>query len=61
MFFGKRDKYVRIPDAQYKNLVSSMSKKDCREFDRKQEQLRRERDEDRLMGWFFLEGELDDM
>ena len=61
MFFGKRDKDVRITDAQYKNLVNSMSKKERREFDRKQEQLRREREEDRLLGWWEFEDEMDDM
>ncbi len=61
MFFGKKDKDVRLTDKQYKNLVGSMSKKERKEFDRKQEQLRREIEEDRLLGWLELEDELDDM
>ncbi|MBE5838076.1 hypothetical protein [Butyrivibrio sp.] len=61
MFFGKKDKDVRLTDSQYKDLVSNMSKRERREFDRKQEQLRRDREDDRLMGWLFMEDELDDM
>ena len=60
MFFGKKDKDVRLTDKQYKDLVGGMSKKDRKEFDRKQEQLRREREEDRLLGWLELEDELDE-
>ncbi|MDC7292521.1 hypothetical protein NXH67_03205 [Butyrivibrio sp. DSM 10294] len=61
MFFGTKDKDVRLTDKQYKNLVGSMSKKERKEFDRKQEQLRREIEEDRLLGWLEFEDELDDM
>lgn len=61
MFFGKKDKDVRLTDSQYKDLVSNMSKRERREFDRKQEQLRRDREDDRLMGWLFMEDKLDDM
>ncbi len=61
MFFGKKDKDVRLTDSQYKDLVSNMSKRERKEFDRKQEQLRRDREDDRLMGWLFMEDELDDM
>ena len=61
MFFGKKDKDVRLTDSQYKDLVSNMSKRERREFDRKQEQLRCDREYDRLMGWLFMEDELDDM
>ena len=60
MFFGKKDKEVRLTDSQYKELVSNMSKRERREFDRKQEQLRRDREDDRIMGWLFMEDELDD-
>lgn len=61
MFFGKKDKDVRITDKQYKDLVSNMSNRERRDFERKQEQLRRDREDDRLMGWLFMEDELDDM
>ena len=61
MFFGKKDKDVRLTDKQYKDLVGSMSKKERKEFDWKQEQLRRDREEDRLIGWLEFEDELDDM
>lgn len=61
MFFGKKNKDVRLSDKQYKELVGSMSKRERREFDRKQDQLRREREEDRLLGWLEFEDELDDM
>jgi len=61
MFFGKRDKDVRLTDKQYKDLTSNMSKRERREFDRRQDELRREREEDRLLGWLEFEDELDDM
>ena len=61
MFFGKRDKDVRLTDKQYKDLTKGMSKRERREFDRKQEQLRREREEERLLGWLDFEDELDHM
>ncbi len=61
MFFGKKDQDVRLTDSQYRDLVSNMSRRERREFDRKQEQLRRDREDDRLMGWLFMEDELDDM
>ena len=61
MFFGKKDKDVRITDSQYNKLIGGMSKKERREFERKQDELRREREEDRLLGWLEFEDELDDM
>ena len=61
MFFGKKDKDVRLTDSQYRDLVSRMSKSERKEFNRKQEQFRRDREDDRLMGWLFMEDELDDM
>jgi hypothetical protein len=61
MFFGKKDKDVRLTDKQYKDLTSGMSKKERKEFDRKQEQLRRDREDDRLLGWLEVEDELDDL
>ena len=60
MFFGKKDKDVRLTDSQYKDLVSNMSKRERRDFERKQEQFRRDREDDRLMGWLFMEDELDE-
>ena len=61
MFFGKRDKDVILTDKQYKDLTSNMSKRERRELDRRQDELRREREEDRLLGWLEFEDELDDM
>ena len=61
MFFGKRDKDVRLTDSQYNNLISNMSKRERKDFERKQDQLKREREEDRLLGWLEFEDELDDM
>ena len=61
MFFGKRDKDVRLTDAEYKKLTTGMSRKERKDFDRRQDQLRREREEDRLLGWLEFEDELDDM
>jgi hypothetical protein len=61
MFFGKKDKDVRLTDKQYKDLVADMSKKERREFDRRQDQLRRDREDDRLDAWLDFEDEMDDM
>ena len=60
MFFGKRDKDVRLTDKEYKDLVKGMSSKERRDFDRRQDQLRREREDDRLLGWLEFEDELDE-
>ena len=61
MFFGKSDKDVRISDSQYKKLVNNMGKRERKEFDRKQKQLQRERDDDWLLGMLFLTDDSDDM
>lgn len=61
MLFGKRDKDVRLTDEQLKKVTNGMSKKERREFDRRQDELRREREEDRLLGWLEFEDEFDDM
>ena len=59
MFFGKKDRDVRLTDKQYKDLTSNMSKKERREFDRMQDKLRREREEDRLLAWLEFEDEME--
>ncbi len=61
MFFGKSDKDVRLSDCQYKKLVKNMGKRERKEFDRKQKQLQRERDDDWLLGMLFLTDDSDDM
>ena len=61
MLFGRKDKDVRLTDEQLKKVTNGMSKKERREFDRRQDELRREREKDRLLGWLEFEDELDDM
>ena len=63
MFFGKRDKDkdVRISESQYKSLIGEMSKKERKDFDRKQQELRRDREDDRLEAWLDFEDDMDDM
>lgn len=61
MFFGKKDMDVRLTDKQYKDLVGGLSKKERNEFERKQNQLRRDREDDRLEAWLDFENEMDDM
>ena len=61
MLFGRKDKDVRLTDEQLKKVTNGMNKKERREFDRRQDELRREREEDRLLGWLEFEDELDDM
>ncbi|WP_022765309.1 hypothetical protein [Butyrivibrio sp. XPD2006] len=61
MLFGKKDKDVRLTARQYKDLTNGMSKKERREFERRQDELRKEREEDRLDAWLDFEDEMDDM
>ena len=63
MFFGKnkKDKDVRLTDKQYKDLVGGMNRKERKEFDRRQELFRRDREDDRLEAWLDFEDEMDDM
>ena len=41
--------------------MGNMSKRERKEFDRKQKQLQREKDDDWLLGMLFMTDELDDM
>ena len=61
MLFGKRDKDVRLTDKQYKSLIGGMSKKERKDFERKQKEFRRDREDDRLEAWFDFEDDMDDM
>lgn len=61
MFFGKKDKDVRLTDKQYKELIGGMSKQERKEFKRRQEQFRRDREDEELLEWLMIEDELDDM
>ncbi|RKM60354.1 hypothetical protein D6855_06420 [Butyrivibrio sp. CB08] len=61
MFFGKKDKDVRLTDKEYKNLVGNMSKKERKDFDRRQKEFRRDREYDRLNDWLDFEDDMDDM
>ncbi len=62
-FFGisEKDKDVRISESQYKSLVGRMSKKERKDFDRKQKELRRGREDDCLEAWLDVEDDMDDM
>ena len=61
MFFGKKDKDVRLTDKQYKDLTNNMSKKERREFERRQDELRRNRENDRLDAWLEFEDEMGEL
>ncbi len=61
MLFGKRDKDVRLTDKEYKDLVSKMSRKERKDFERRQDELRRDRESDRLDAWLDFEDDIDDM
>ncbi len=61
MIFGKKDKDVRLTDKEYKKLVGSLSKKERKDFDRRQHDLKRERNDDRLDAWLDFEDDMDDM
>ena len=60
MIFGKKDKDVRLTDKEYKSLVGGMSKKERKDFDRRQRDLKREREDDRLDAWLDFEDEMDE-
>lgn len=63
MFFGKKEKEkdVRITESQYKSLLGGMSKQERKDFARRQEELRQDREDDRLDAWLDLEDDMDDM
>ncbi len=61
MLFGKKEKDGRLTDKQYKELIGGMSKQERKEFERRQEQFRRDREDEELMEWLMIEDELDDM
>jgi hypothetical protein len=61
MFFGKKDKDVRLTDKEYRNLVGGMSRKERKDFERRQRDLQRDREDDRLEAWLDFEDEMDDI
>ncbi len=61
MFFGKKDKDVRFTDEECRSHVTGMSKKDRKDFERRQKGLKSDREQDRIDAWLDLEDELDDM
>ena len=60
MLFGKKDKDVRLTDKEFIHLVGGMSKKERKDFDRRQKDLRREREGDMLDAWLDFEDDMDD-
>lgn len=60
MFFGKGDKDVRLTDKQYKDMVSKMSRSERKDFERRQKELQRDRESDRLDAWLDFEDEMDE-
>ncbi len=60
MFFGKSDKDVRLTDKQYKELVGKMSRSERKEFERKQREFHKDREDDRLDAWLDFEDEMDE-
>ncbi len=61
MFFGKKDKDIRVTEKEYNSLVGGMSKKERKDFERRQRDLKRDREDDRLEAWLDFEDEMDDM
>ncbi len=47
-YLGKRDKDVRLTDKEYQKHVGGMPMKERRDFERRQEELRCDREDDRL-------------
>lgn len=60
MFFGKSDKDVRLTDKQYKDMVNKMSRSERKDFERRQKELKRDRESDRLDAWLDFEDEMDE-
>ena len=60
MFFGKKDKDVRLTDKQYKDMVSKMSRSERKDFERRQKEHRRDRESERLDAWLDFEDEIDE-
>ncbi len=61
MFFGKKDKDIRVAEKEYNSLVGGMSKKERKDFERRQRDLKRDREDDRLEAWLDFEDEMDDI
>ena len=61
MLFGKKDKDVRLIDKEYKSLVGGMSKKERKDFDRRQKEFNRDREDDRLEAWLDFEDDMVDL
>jgi hypothetical protein len=61
MFFGKKDKDIRVTEKEYNSLVGGMSKKERKDFERRQRDLKRDREDDRLEAWLDFEDEMDDI
>ncbi len=61
MFFGRKDKDVRLTDKEYKSLLGGMSKKERKDFDCIQKEFKRDREDDRLDAWLDFEDDMDDM
>ena len=61
MFFGRKDKDVRLTDKEYKSLGAGMNKKECKDFDQRQRDFKRDREDDRLNAWLDFEDDMDDM
>ena len=61
MLFGKKDKDVRLTDKEYKNLGGGMSKKERKDFGRRQKEFKRDREDNGLDAWLDFEDYMDDM
>ncbi len=60
MFFGKKDKDVRLTDKQYKDMLGKMTRSERKDFERRQREFQGERENDRLDAWLDFEDEMDE-
>ena len=61
MLFGRSDKDVRLTEKQYNDMISKMSCSERKDFERRQRELQRDRENDRLDAWLDFEDEMDGM
>lgn len=63
LLFGSDDDEhdVRLNDREYKEMMKKLSPSERRDFERRQDQLKRDRENDRLDAWLEFEDEMDDL
>ena len=62
LFGGDDDEHdVRLNDKEYKEMMKKMSPSERRDFERRQKELKRDRENDKLDAWLDFEEDMDDL